>query len=185
VTKTISPPTRILAVVGVIAAIALGVFVFMHKNSSSDSSSNTAAAAVPTARTSGTQAIAQKSATAKPAVATNPKIVLRSGLPAPIARKLQHSRVVVVSLFSRGGNGDRAAVAEARAGAKSVHAAFIAVNVADERTAHGFGAFAGTNTAPPAVLVVKRPGKITNRFDGFADSAIVAQAAANAGAHAK
>jgi hypothetical protein len=180
---TISPPIRILAVVGVVAAIALGVFVFMSKRSSSDSSNSAAPAAVPAANASPTQPTTQKPVTAK--VAAKPKIVLTPGLPAPIARKLQHSRVLVVSLFSRGGNGDRAAVAEARAGAKSVHAAFLAVNVADERSAHKFGTFVGTNTAPPAVLVVKRPGKITNRFDGFTDSDLVAQAAANAGAHAK
>lgn len=177
-TTTLSPPIRILAVVGVVAAIALGAFVFLHKSSSS-SSSDSAAPAVPAAN-----ATAPKSATVKH-VAAKPKIVLVPGLPAPVARKLQFSRVVVVSLFARGGNGDKTAVAEARTGAKSVHAAFVAVNVADERTARKFGTFVGTNTAPPAVLVVKRPGKITNRFDGFADSAVVAQAAANAGAHAK
>jgi len=46
-------------------------------------------------------------------------------------------------------------------------------------------ALAGTKTAPQAVLIVKRPGKIVNRFDGFVDSQIVAQAARTAGARAR
>jgi len=179
---TISPPIRILALVGVVAALGLGVFVFMNKSSSSDDSA--APAAIPAANASRTQAAAQHSATSSRTAAAKPKIVLLPGLPTGVAHKLQFSRVVVVSLFSRGGNGDKAAVAQARAGAKSAHAAFLPVNDADERTARRFGAFVGTTTAPPAVLVVKRPGKITNRFDGFTDSDIVAQAATNAGAHA-
>ena len=69
--------------------------------------------------------------------------------------------------------------------AKSAHAGFVAINVLDEKAARRVGVFVGTTTAPPAVLVVKRPGKIVNRFDGFADSEIVAQAATNAGAHAR
>ena len=40
-----------------------------------------------------------------------------------------------------------AAVAEARAGAKSVHAAFVAINVVDERAARKLGTFVGTTTA--------------------------------------
>jgi len=179
VTTTLSPPIRILAIVGVVAAIALGAFVFMHMRSSSDSA---APAAVPAANAKPAQATAHKSASAL--VASKPKIVLLPGLPASVAHKLHYSRVVVVSMFSRGGNGDRAAVLAARTGAKSAHAGFVAVNLADERTAKKFGVFAGTATAPPAVLVIKRPGKITNRFDGFADSEVVAQAAANAGARA-
>jgi len=178
VTTTLSPPIRILAIVGVVAAIALGAFVFMHMRSSSDSA---APDAVPAANAKPAQATAHKSSTL---VVSKPKIVLLPGLPASIAHKLHYSRVVVVSIFSRGGNGDRAAVLAARTGAKSAHAGFVAVNLADERTAKRFGHFAGTSTAPPAVLVIKRPGKITNRFDGFTDSDVVAQAAANARAHA-
>jgi hypothetical protein len=184
VTTTISPPIRILAIVGVVAAIAAGAFVFLHKSSSSGSS-DSAAAAIPAASASPAHAAKMHSAMSTHVVMVKHKVVLSPGLPAAVAHKLQHSRVVVVALFSRGGNGDKAAVAEARTGAKQVHAAFAAINLADERTARVMTKFAGSTTAPPAVLVIKRPGKITNRFDGFADSDVVAQAAANAGAHAK
>jgi hypothetical protein len=41
--------------------------------------------------------------------------------------------------------------------------------------------FAGP-VSSPTLLVVKRPGRIVNRLSGLVDSAIVAQAAHNAGA---
>jgi len=179
VTKTISPPVRILALVGVAAALGLGAFVFMNRSSSDNGSS-----AVPAASSSTTQHVA-KHAVAASRPAAKPKVVLLPNLPTPIARKLRYSKVVVVPLFTRGGNGDAALVAQARAGAKSAHAGFVAINLLDERSARNLSAFVGTTTAPPVVLVVKRPGKITNRFDGFADSEMVAQAATNAGASAR
>ena len=175
-TTTISPPIRILAVVGVLAAVALGIVLFTHNRSSSnDSSATPAPAPAPSTQPVTTPAPAH-------GAAAKPKVVLLPGLPKPVARALRHSKVVVVAVWSNGATGDKQSVAEAKAGAKAVHAGFLAVNVASEKTAKGLGEFAGTTTAPPAVLVVKRPGKVVNRFDGFADSQLVAQAAHDAGA---
>jgi hypothetical protein len=175
VTTTISPPIRILAIVGVLAAIGLGAFFFMQNRSSSSS------AATP--ETTPSAQPATQHATSTPAKAARPqKVVLLAGLPTQVARALRHSKVVVVTVYANGAKGDKLALAQARAGAKAVHAGFVAVNVASEKTAKGLGEFAGTTTAPPAVLVVKRPGKVVNRFDGFADQQVVAQAAHDAGA---
>jgi hypothetical protein len=173
-TTTISPPIRILAVVGVLAAIGLGAFMFLHNRSSS--SNDTASSTTPSTQTASTPAAVHA------AVAAKPKIVLLPGLPTKVARALRHSKVVVVSVYANGATGDKLALSQARAGAKAVHAAFVSVNVASEKIAKGLGEFAGTTTAPPAVLVVKRPGRIVNRFDGFADKQVVAQAAHDAGA---
>ena len=170
---TISPPVRKLALVGVLIAVALGVYVFAHNRSSS-----TPPATLPTTH-------ASTPTTHVKANPVKPQVVLLPGLPLSVAHALRHSRVVVVSLYSRGGVGDRTALARARTGAKSVHAGFAAVNLANEKTATKVSIFAGTKTAPQAVLIVKRPGKIVNRFDGFVDSQIVAQAARNAGARAR
>lgn len=182
VTTTLSPPIRILAIVGVLAVVGLGILMFAHNRS--DSSSSTPAS--PSASTSNSQTSTQQPTTAPvtPAVTkpVQPKVVLLAGLPVPIAHALRNSKVVVVALYANGGSGDQAAVEQARAGAKSAHSGFAAVNVLDEKTAKSLGLFAGTATAPPAVLVVKRPGKIVNQFSGTADSEIVAQAALNAGA---
>jgi len=172
---TISPPIRILALVGVLVAVGLGILLFTHNRSASSSSSP----AVPSV-----DATKPATSPAKPAAkpAHKPKIVLLPGVPAPVARALQSSKVVVVALYAHGVTGDKATVEQARAGAKSAHSGFAAVNVDDEKTARALGKFAGATTAPPAVLVVKRPGKIVNQFNGYQDSEIVAQAAHDAGA---
>ena len=179
---TLSPPIRILALVGVLAAVGLGILLFAHSRSDSGSS----APAAPSASTSNSKPATQLPVTSpvKPAATkpVKPKVVLLTGLPVPIAHALRNSKVVIVALYANGGNGDQAALEQARAGAKSAHSGFAAVNVLDEKTARSLGKFAGTTTAPPAVLVVKRPGKIVNQFSGTADSEIIAQAALNAGA---
>jgi hypothetical protein len=177
VTTTLSPPIRILALVGVLAAAGLGILLFAHNRSAASSSS-------PPAVQSVNQPPTHPAVTGtKPAVTpAKPKIVLLPGLPAPIAHSLRFSKVVVVSLYAKGAAGDQPAVAQARAGATSAHAGFVAVNVVDEKTARSLGTFASVTTALPAVLIVKRPGKIVNEFSGYSDSEIVAQAALNAGA---
>jgi hypothetical protein len=179
VTTTLSPPIRILALVGVLAVIAAGVLLFATGRSDSDSSSP----ATPSVATSHS-ATATPSTGAKPSTATpaKPKVQLLPGLPAPIAKALRNSKVVVVALYARGVDSDVATVASARAGAKSARSGFTAVNVISEGLARKLSTFAGTTLAPPAVLIVKRPGKIVNQFSGTADSTIVAQAAMNAGA---
>ncbi len=161
-TTTISPPVRVLALVGALAAIALGILFYTHGRSSSTSSEPVVPAPSRTARPSVTPA--------------------HSAKPVNVAHALRFSKVVVVSVYAGGARGDHALVAQARRGARAAHAGFATVNVANESSARTVGAFAGEKTAPPVVLVVKRPGRIVNRFDGFVDSAIVAQAAHDAGA---
>jgi hypothetical protein len=116
-----------------------------------------------------------------PASPAKPTIVLLPGLPAQIASKLHYSKVVVVSLYTSTAAGDRAAVAEARIGAHEVGAGFTAINVLDEKQARAVAEFGGPIDSP-AVLVVRRPGKIVTQFTGTVDGKIVAQAAHNAGA---
>ncbi len=110
-----------------------------------------------------------------------PSVVLLPGLPAQIAAKLRYSKVVVVSLYTSTGAGDQSAVAEARSGARDVHAAFTAINVLDEKQARAVARFGGPADSP-SVLVVRRPGRIVTQFTGAVDSKVVAQAAHNAGA---
>jgi hypothetical protein len=161
------------AVIGIVALIAAFAALMVVRagviGGSSDSSTPLA-----------TPAPASPSAPSK-AVPAKPKVVLLAGLPAPIASKLRYSKVVVVSLYSSTGSGDRSAVAEARSGARDVHAAFTAINVLDEKQARAMTKFGGPVDSP-SVLVVRRPGKIVTQFSGAVDSKVVAQAAHNAGA---
>jgi hypothetical protein len=110
-----------------------------------------------------------------------PSVVLLPGLPTQLASKLRYSKVVVVSLYTSTSAGDRAAVTQARSGARKVGAGFTAINVLDEKQARQVATFGGPLDSP-AVLVVRRPGKIVAQFTGPIDGKIVSQAARNAGA---
>jgi len=110
-----------------------------------------------------------------------PKIVLLPNLPVPVARALRNSKVVVVSVYVGQAPGDHPAVVEAHKGARSAGAGFVAVNVGSDKAAAAFSSFTGPITSP-TMLVVRRPGKIITQIPGRVDSAVVAQAAHNAGA---
>ncbi len=109
------------------------------------------------------------------------KVVLLPGLPASVARGLESSKVIVVSLYVDKAPGDRAWVSEARRGAQVAGAGFVAVNVGSDRSAASVASFVGAVSAP-TMLVVRRPGKIVTQISGPVESTIVAQAAHNAGA---
>ena len=173
-TTTLSPPIRILGIVGILAAAALGLLLFSQHRSSHSSS-----ASLPTGTPTHHTVAGSRAASSTRHVA--PRIVLLPGLPPTVAHALRYSKIVVVALYSAGVPSDGAAMQQARLGARSAHAGFAAVNVLNERVAKGLDKFAGT-VATPAVLIVKRPGKVLNQFDGSTDNEVVAQAAQNVGA---
>ncbi len=171
--------TRLVLALGIIAALGLAVFMLTRGGTSG---STDATVATP-AHTSAKPATGVHS---KPAVhpaktaPAKPKIVLNPGLPANLARALRRDRVVVAAVWAPNA-GDKQALAEARAGAHEVGAGFVVLNVLEERKAKALTKLAGP-ISDPSVLVFKRPGTIVLRFDGFADTTTVAQAAQNAGA---
>lgn len=175
-TAAIPIPTRILALLGV-AVIAFAAFLLFRPLLLSDGSESSSTPAPP-ASIAPTRPHA---AAPTPATPAKPAIHLIQGLPAPIATKLRHSRVVVVSVYSGTSPSDRAALGAAKAGARESGAGFLAMNVLDEKRARQLQGFAGVVSAP-TMLVVKRPGQIVTRLDGSPDSQLVAQAAHNAGA---
>jgi hypothetical protein len=122
-----------------------------------------------------TKAKASKAKHVRPAV---PKLNLDPNLPAPLRRALSHSRVVVAVLYAPDVPGDSDAVSEARKGAKAAHVGFTVLNVRNEAVARAV-ARQVQGASDPAVLVVRRPGTVALKIDGFVDAAAVAQAAAN------
>ncbi len=110
-----------------------------------------------------------------------PAVVLLPGLPSDVAHALRYSKVVVVSLYVGQARADHAVVGETRRGARAAGAGFVAVNVGSDKKAASIASFAGPASAP-TMLVVRRPGKIITRISGPVESAIVTQAAHNAGA---
>ena len=203
---TISPQIRILAIVGLLAAVGLGasLLVFGHGSSktaepaatthATPRSSTTTTPAHSTPRTHSTPAKASPAAkhTAKTHVAsrahankTKPAGFrgnrVYATLPLPLQWALAHHKVVVVSLYNPSSDVDAISVAEAHAGAIDAGAGFLLVSVLDNKVAGILTALlpGGGLLPDPGVLVYRAPGDIAIRLDGFADRASVAQAATN------
>jgi hypothetical protein len=164
------------ALIGIVVLVAAFAALMLARSGVIGGSSSES---VPVATPAHTSTTPPRTATQKPAV--KPKIVLLAGLPTSVAHALRYSKVVVVSLYAGPAKSDRSDVAAARIGARSAGAGFVAMNVISNRTATALIPFVGTASAP-TMIVVRRPGKIVARFEGSIDSAIVAQAAHNAGA---
>lgn len=173
-TAAIPIPNRLLVLLGVAALVLVGLLVARPLLMGSDDET----AAPPAAPAQPTQA-APAAPTSTPAVPAKPKVVLLAGLPHPIASKLMHSRVTVVSVYSGTAAADHASLAQAKAGARAAGVSFVAINVLNEKAARQLQAFGGTMTTP-TVLVVKRPGRIVAKFEAVVDDAVVQQAAHNA-----
>jgi hypothetical protein len=203
---TVSTPVKILALVGVLGALALGAgFTLLGKSPGSEAPAKvikplhprhkllpaTAAPAKPkpVAIAKHKPAVAAKpktSATAGPKpkpVAVEPKPALpplpQNGLPAVINRALQMHAVVVVSLYDPQADVDAASLGEAAAGAELAGAGFVPLNVLSQAQAAPLAKKLGV-LPDPALLVFRAPDELVFRVNGFADRDTVAQAVENA-----
>ena len=203
-TLTLSPPVRIAALVGLLAAVLGGGAMTMLGRGEPEAAPTHAINPHPF----GTSAKGAKSAPAKPApaakthsasskpAATKPAkpvkpvhkvpvasavvtAALQAGLPAPLARALGQHRVVVVSLYNPYSEVDGISFAEARAGAQLAGAGFLPLNVLSKAQVGKLTELLGL-LPDPGVLVYTRPSTLAVRIGGFADKESVAQAAQNA-----
>jgi hypothetical protein len=166
---TVSAPVRIVALVGLLVAVAMGLGTFVL------GATDEGAAATPAL------ILPHKAKAAKPKAA-KPKArptTAANGLPIDVANALKLSPVVVVSLYSPGAAVGDLAASEAQAGAALAGAGFVRLNVLDPKKARPITALLGV-LPDPAVLVFERPNDVFVRIDGLADRETVAQAAANA-----
>jgi hypothetical protein len=207
VNLTVSPQIRILALVGLLAALGLGASMFVMGGGSSKT--ETAATTAPAAHTPAkphtapvvTPATKHSKPETKPTTkpVTKPHTATRhhvkkatparfrgnpvyAQLPQALQWQLAHHKIVVVSLYNPGSNVDAISVAEAHAGATDANAGFLLVSVLDNKVAGLLTALlpGGGLLPDPGVLVYRAPGDVALRLDGFADRASVAQAATNA-----
>ncbi len=169
------PRTGLIALVALVVAFAFLMIVRLGVLGGSDSGVSSVTAP-PKAAVTATKAATPR--TAKPAV------VLLPDLPKQIASKLRHSKVAVVSIYVGQSVADRAAVAQARKGARAAGVAFTAVNVANNKSAAAMASFVGPISSP-TLLVVRRPGKIVTQIPGPVEAAVVKQAVHNAGARTR
>jgi hypothetical protein len=197
----VSGPVRVFALVGALAALALGAWFFLLGGSSPGASSTAVAEVKPlhpvrraASRTVTSPAGTPKPRPAKPAAPPKPAAVASrkaaaapnapavanpNQLPLPVARAFARHAVVVVSLYDPESRVDRISLGEARAGARRAGVGFVALNVLDRRDSEALTRKLGVLSAP-AFFLFKRPGELVMRIDGFADSELVAQAAVSA-----
>lgn len=183
---TISPQIRLIALVGLLAAVALAGAMFLLSRSPASSSAAEPlprltlkkpaapkAAPKPAAKAAATPAA--KRAKPKPKPKPRPAVA-PNGLPTPVADALRRHSVVVVALYAGGAAVDGVARAEAEAGARDVRAGFVAIDVFDRKWSEPLALKTGVLEAP-GVLVFRRPASVAVHIDGFADRLTVAQAA--------
>jgi hypothetical protein len=204
VNLTVSPQIRILALVGLLAALGLGAsrFVMGGGSSKTDTAAATTAPAVHTPAKPHTAPLVKpatkpaKHATkhvTKPHAATRHHVKkatparfrgnpVYAQLPQALQWQLAHHKIVVVSLYNPSSDVDSISVAEAHAGAIDANAGFLLVSVLDNKVAGLLTALlpGGGLLPDPGVLVYRAPGDVALRLDGFADRGSVAQAATNA-----
>jgi hypothetical protein len=171
VSVTLTPPTRIAALVGALVLAGLAAIVLLLGRGALGGEETTAAVTVPVPKST-----ARATATPKPAAAPRPKPRVQSGFPSKIDHALRYSRVVVVSVSMPGAAVDALVRREARAGAKASRAGFVAISAANERAISGLVAKTGVLPAP-AVVIVKRPGVVATTFS-VTDAGTIAQAVA-------
>jgi hypothetical protein len=170
VSLTVSPPTRVAALVGALVLTGLAaVFLLLGRSAIGGSASpGTSApvmhAAPPTAH--------------GPAAKPKPAPRQPSGFPAPVDHALRYGKIVVVSVSMPGAAVDAQVRSEARAAAKASRAGFVRLSALNDRAMAQL--MAKTGVLPdPAVVVVKRPGTVVAMFS-VADAGTIAQAVAEA-----
>lgn len=184
----ISGPVRLVAIIGLVAALAGGGGMMILSRGAADIDQPVP----PPVKTSSVlQNLAAKPKAKAPAPAPAPEpapkkaepppVVDANGLPISISAALQRYEVVVVSLFTPAAAVDNLVLEEARAGARAAGAGFVAVNVLDPKQGMAIARLLGV-AEPPATLVYQSPATLAFRLDGFSDFETVAQAAVNAGA---
>ena len=161
--------TRLIALVAVLALAAGGAAVLLIGRGHG----STGKSAIPPSMLKGGTKHAPTPVPARPVAPAG------SGLPAAIASQLAAGRVVVVSLYAPKAAIDATAMREAAAGAGIAGAGFVAVDV-NGTDVDALNKRYGV-VQDPAVLVLRPPGDLIVRIDGFADRDTVAQAASNAG----
>ncbi len=183
-TMPFTPRVRMVLIVIVLAcaAVGAGLIVLGRRQSESDASpGKPILPAAPLKRPAATRPAVKTPAVKTPAARARlraAKAAIANQLPTSIRRALAANQVVVVALFDPNAKIDDTAMREAEAGAQMTGTTFVSVDVTQD-------AIESLNTRygviqDPAVLVLRPPGDLVVRIDGFADRDTVAQAAANA-----
>lgn len=163
---TLSTPVKVVALAGLALILGLGGVVLLLAKHGSAAPAPISIPAVHHATPVSAPTRHHKTA---------PKVVLEPGLPPVVRAMLMHRPTAVVAIYSSRIPGDIAVAKEAFAGARAAHAGFIGVNVAYNAVAAGVATWSN-GASDPAVLVVRRPGRIVFAVTGTTDRQTIAQA---------
>jgi hypothetical protein len=182
-TMTLSPPIRIFAFVGVLAAVGLAAFMFLAGRSASEGDATVTARTTTPAQTTPAKSTPAPTAPATPVTRATPRptraaALPPSGFPLPVHRALRANRVAIVVIYTPRAAVDSVVRAEARAAARTSAAPLVQISAFSERLVQPL--VAKTGVLPnPAVLVVERPGTVAATL-GVTDRETIAQAVAQA-----
>lgn len=167
-TTTISPQTRIVALIGVLVIAIAGSAVFVLR------SHHAAPVTTPP------PAVHHPKTSPPPVHATRPTV--DPLLPAPLRAALEANRLVVAGFFNPQVAVDSSTMTEASAAAAAEHVGFVRVNLLDSSVAGPLTALLPANALlpNPGIVIYRRPGTIVYREDGFVEQAVIEQAVRDA-----
>jgi hypothetical protein len=174
---------HVLAPIAVVALLGLGVSAFiMSQHNPATSSDADAIAARIAARHHTLPAVTPpkpKPHATKPDAKPKPEPTKHAHHGSSLKAALSRHAVVVVLFYEPGANYDTIQTREARAGALSAHAGFLAVNVSKNKEVSALAAQYNVLESP-TVLVFRRGPKLKARLEGFNDRTTIVQAVRNA-----
>jgi hypothetical protein len=172
---------HVLAPIAVVALLGLGVSAFIMSRNNPTTSDADAIAARIAAKHHTPAATPPKSKphATKPKHDPTPPPKHAQHHGSPLKAALTRHAVVVVLFYEPGANYDRIQTREARAGALSAHAGFVAVNVSKNKEVSALAAQYNVLESP-TVLVFRRGPRLKARLEGFNDRTTIVQAVRNA-----
>jgi hypothetical protein len=180
VSVTISPPIRVFALVGLLAATAIGAFLFLVGRTAEDGGQ--AVTRTPATKPAGETTPAAPKAPTSTSRTPRPRPTVtfqtKSGFPVPIDRALRRHKVVVVAVYMPGAGVDSVVRREARAAARMTGAGFVSLSALSNKLMRPLVAKTGV-LPDPAVLIVKRGGVLAATLS-VTDRDTVAQAVTQA-----
>lgn len=159
---------QVVLPIAVLGLLGLGVGAFAFGKPPSAADPEAVAANLANRNPSTTEA-------AQPAKPLKPKPKPKS----PLERALANHRAVVVLFYTPDASYDALQTREARAGAQTGGAGFLALDVSSDRKIAALATKYDVRDAP-AILVFRRGPRVVVRLNGYADREAVAQAAVNA-----
>jgi hypothetical protein len=175
---TVSQPVRIVALVGLLVALAGGGMFALRMRHHTAATPVVVKPVVSAPVTTPAAPVTHPATPAPAPVPARPVLQLDPNLPPPVRDALEHSRRAVVFVYSRSSATDLTLRDQVAAGAQQAGVRFVPLDVDSNSVAAAV--FGWTSAAAdPETLIVRRPGTITLKLLGMTDSTPVAEAVAS------